>query len=72
PRETFYLPSEVVPLIEAVGKVCAEEVTFYPPGIPLLMPGEEISAQVVEMIRQAQGHVIGMGDSTLATIKVVA
>ncbi|MBQ4494807.1 MAG: aminotransferase class I/II-fold pyridoxal phosphate-dependent enzyme [Selenomonadaceae bacterium] len=72
PRETFYLPAEVVPLIEAVSRVCAEEVTFYPPGIPLLMPGEEISAQVVEMIRQAQGHVIGMGDSTLATIKVVA
>lgn len=72
PRETFYLPAEVVALNEAVGRVCAEEVTFYPPGIPLLMPGEEISAQVVDMIRQAQGRIIGMGDSTLATIKVVA
>ncbi|MBD3878400.1 MAG: aminotransferase class I/II-fold pyridoxal phosphate-dependent enzyme [Quinella sp. 1Q5] len=71
PRETFYLPAEVVAFNEAVGRVCAEEVTFYPPGIPLLMPGEEISAQVVEMIRQAQGCVIGTGDSTLATIKVV-
>ena len=71
PRETFYLPAEIVPLIEAVGRVCAEEVTFYPPGIPLLMPGEEISAQVDEMIRHSQGRVIGMGDSTLATIKVV-
>ena len=71
PRETFYLPAEVLPLIEAVGRVCAEEVTFYPPGIPLLMPGEEISAQVVEMIRQSQGRVIGTGDSTLTTIKVV-
>ena len=72
PRETFYLPAEVVALNEAVGRVCAEEVTFYPPGIPLLMPGEEISAQVVEMIGHSQGRVIGMGDSTLATIKVVA
>ncbi len=71
PRETFYLPAEVVALNEAVGRVCAEEVTFYPPGIPLLMPGEEISAQVVEMVRQSQGRVIGASDSTLATIKVV-
>jgi len=71
PRETFYAPVEVVAINEAVGRICAEEVTFYPPGIPLLMPGEEISAQVVEMIHQSTGRVIGASDSTLATIKLV-
>lgn len=71
PRETFYSPVEVVSLSEAVGKICAEEITFYPPGIPLIMPGEKISAQVVEIIRQSGGRVIGASDSTLATIKVV-
>ena len=71
PRETFYAPAEVVSLREAVGRICAEEVTFYPPGIPLLMPGEKISAQTVDLIRQSGGRVIGANDSTLATIKVV-
>lgn len=71
PRETFYALVEVVDLREAVGRICAEEITFYPPGIPLIMPGEKISAQVVELIRQATGRVIGANDSTLATVTVV-
>lgn len=71
PRETFYAPVEVVDLRETVGRICAEEITFYPPGIPLIMPGEKISAQVVELIRQATGRVIGANDPTLATVKVV-
>jgi len=71
PRETFYLPYEVVALEKSVGRICAEEITFYPPGIPLLMLGEKISAQVVEMIRQSRGRVIGASDKTLSTIKVV-
>ena len=71
PRETFYAPVKVVSLREAVERICAEEVTFYPPGIPLIMPGEKITAQTVELIRQSGGRVIGANDSTLATIKVV-
>lgn len=71
PRETFYKSTEVVALNESIGRVCAEEVTFYPPGIPLLVPGEEITAQVVEMIQRSTGHVIGASDPTLATIKAI-
>ena len=71
PRETFYAPVEVVGLREAVGRICAEEITFYPPGIPLIMPGEKISAQTVDLIRQATGRVIGANDPTLATVKVI-
>ena len=72
PRETFYSAVEVVPSEKAVGRICAEEITFYPPGIPLLMPGEKISAQVVEQIRHSSGKVIGASDLTLSTIKVVS
>ena len=72
PRETFYSPVEVVELKKSVGKICAEEITFYPPGIPLLMPGEKISAEVVALIEQEKfSHVIGAADKTLSTIKVV-
>ena len=72
PRETFYSPVEVVELKKSVGRVCAEEVTFYPPGIPLIMPGEKISAQVVELIEGEKNlRVIGAADKTLETIKVV-
>lgn len=72
PRETFYSPVEVVELKKSVGRICAEEITFYPPGIPLIMPGEKISAQVVEQIeREQSARVIGAADKTLATIKVV-
>lgn len=74
PRETFYSPSEVVSLRSAVGRICAEEITFYPPGIPLLMPGEKISESVIELIQREKilgARVIGAVDSTLTTIKVV-
>ena len=72
PRETFYSSVEVVELKKSVGRICAEEVTFYPPGIPLIMPGEKISSQVVELIeREKFSHVIGAADKTLKTIKVV-
>ena len=71
PRETFYAPAQSVELERAVGRICAEEVTFYPPGIPLLMPGEKISAQAVEMIQSSSGKVFGATDQSLATLKVV-
>ena len=72
PRETFYAPTEIVALKKSVGRICAEEITFYPPGIPLLMPGEKISAQVIEAICRSEGKIIGAADKTLATIKVVS
>lgn len=71
PRETFYAPVEVVALEKSVGRICAEEVTFYPPGIPLIMPGEKISAEVVEQIKISGGKVFGAADKTLSAIKVV-
>ena len=72
PRETFYSPVEVVELKKSIGRICAEEVTIYPPGIPLLMPGEKITAEVVEAIKNSVGKVFGAADKTLSTLRVVA
>lgn len=71
PRETFYSSIEKIKLEESVGRICAEEITFYPPGVPLIMPGEKISEQAIEIIQQSTGRAIGASDKTLATIKVV-
>lgn len=49
-------PGEELPLEEGVGRVSGEYLWAYPPGIPLLMPGEEITPQVLELIR-AYGEV---------------
>lgn len=50
PREIFLAQSELVPIKKSVGKICAEEITFYPPGIPIVNLGEIITAEVVEQI----------------------
>ena len=72
PRETFYAPCESVSLQKAVGRISAEEVTLYPPGIPLIMPGEKISARVIELLAcRTGGHVTGASDSSLSTLKVI-
>lgn len=50
----------LLPAEQAVGRVCGEMVWAYPPGIPLLAPGEEITAQVLEALRAmaAQGVIL--------------
>lgn len=52
PRELFFSASELVPIEKSVGRICAAEVTFYPPGIPILNLGEKITPQVVSQILQ--------------------
>lgn len=50
PRELFFSTSELVPLEKSVGRICAQEITFYPPGIPILNLGEKITPPIVEQI----------------------
>ena len=74
PREAFFAPSRPVPLEEACGQVCTEVVTCYPPGIPILCPGERISAEVAEyltVVRQAGLPVSGPRDPSLRTLQVL-
>ncbi len=54
PREAFYAEKVSLPLAEAVGKVCTEFVMCYPPGIPILAPGELITKDIVDYIEYAK------------------
>ena len=50
PREAFLGPQEVVPAREAVGRVSAESLAAYPPGIPNVLPGERLTAETLDYI----------------------
>ena len=74
PREAFFAPARTVSLLAATGQIAAESVVPYPPGIPVLVPGEVIAAEKVAYLRHglAHGmHVCGAADPTLGTVQVV-
>ena len=54
PQEAFYAPHRQLPLEETVGMVCSEFVMCYPPGIPILTPGERITREILEYILYAK------------------
>jgi lysine decarboxylase len=75
PRDAFFAPHSTVPVEEAIGMVSAEVVAPYPPGIPVLAPGERITSEAVEGLRQAMAdgtQVRYAADRTLATFQVVS
>ncbi|MBN9613099.1 MAG: aminotransferase class V-fold PLP-dependent enzyme, partial [Actinobacteria bacterium] len=51
PRDAYFSPTEVVPANDAVGRISADSLAAYPPGIPNLVPGEVITAETVEFLR---------------------
>lgn len=74
PREAFFADSEILPLEKTVNRICAENICPYPPGIPVLMPGELITKPAIEYLQKIQslgGFISGCVDSTLQTLKVV-
>jgi len=50
PRDAFYAPTKEVPIAESAGEICAESVMIYPPGIPLLIPGEVVGKEEIDLI----------------------
>ena len=54
PRKAFYASKRSLPLEEAAGHICSEFVMCYPPGIPILAPGELITPEIIEYIRYAK------------------
>ncbi len=54
PQEAFYANKESLPLRESVGRVCSEFVMCYPPGIPILSPGERITKEILDYIEYAK------------------
>ena len=76
PREAFFARTETVALEEAVDRISGEIICPYPPGIPLLMPGEAISSASLAYLQQvlalgSQISIQGCSDSTLKTLKVL-
>jgi len=74
PRDAFLAATETVRFKESAGRVCAEVITPYPPGIPVISPGEEITREVVaylDLEKKAGVRMQGPYDSELRTIRVV-
>lgn len=74
PRAAFFAPSARMPAAEAVGRVCAELVCPYPPGVPVLFPGERITESILaglQGVAAAGGRISGCADPTLQTIAVL-
>lgn len=75
PREAFYSNKVSVPLKESVGKISGEFLLAYPPGIPVLCPGEEITREVIDYVndlKRANLYVQGTEDTTVENIKIVS
>jgi arginine decarboxylase len=74
PREAFFGSTKRVDIQSAVGEICAELITPYPPGIPVLAPGEVITESIVEYLQQfvaVGGFVEGASDQSLGSIRAV-
>ncbi len=54
PQKAFYADKMSLPLAECNGKVCTEFVMCYPPGIPILAPGERITREIIAYIQYAK------------------
>jgi lysine decarboxylase len=74
PRDAFLGDAERVPVHEAVGRVSCESIAGYPPGIPALLPGERVTAEVVaylQAILDGGARLHGASDATFATLHVL-
>ncbi len=74
PREAFFAATEIVDKVKAIGRISAELICPYPPGIPVLMPGEVITEEAIAYLKQVLalgGNITGCSDPTLLTFKVI-
>jgi arginine/lysine/ornithine decarboxylase len=74
PQEAFYAEKHQVPIEESAGAICSEFVMCYPPGIPILAPGEKITAEILQYIRYAKEKgcfMTGTEDVNIEKINIV-
>jgi lysine decarboxylase len=75
PREAFLAAQDVVPFDEAAGRIAAESLAAYPPGVPNVLPGERLTRETLDYIADSIAHgglVRGASDRTLQTVRVVS
>lgn len=73
PRDAFFGPTEQVPVEKAAGRIAAEMLTPYPPGIPAALPGERLNEDVVDYLRsgvEAGMLVPDSADAALSSVRV--
>jgi lysine decarboxylase len=74
PQQAFYSDKTPLPIKKTVGKICGEFVMCYPPGIPILAPGERITGDIVDYILYAKEKgclLTGTEDMAVNNINVV-
>jgi arginine decarboxylase len=74
PREAFLGSQEVVPAADAAGRIAAESLATYPPGIPNVLPGERLTTETLAYVQRTLelgGSVRGASDRLLRTVRVV-
>ncbi|MEW6424439.1 MAG: aminotransferase class I/II-fold pyridoxal phosphate-dependent enzyme [Bacillota bacterium] len=74
PREAWLKPARTVSLKACAGLICAEWVAAYPPGVPVIYPGEEITPEIIEYLQSLKRNnvpVVGPADQSLANILVI-
>jgi arginine decarboxylase len=74
PREAFYSNKTSISLKDSIGKISGEFLLAYPPGIPVLCPGEEITQEIIDYVhdlKRANLYVQGTEDLTVENIKIV-
>ena len=74
PRDAFLGPQDVVPFAQAEGRIAAESLAAYPPGVPNVLPGERLTGPTIAYIADSLAHgglVRGASDRSLKTIRVV-
>jgi lysine decarboxylase len=75
PRVAYFSAHERVAAIDAIGRVSAELIAPYPPGVPVLAPGEVITKELLDGLRDVAGSGVRIAyaaDPTLETLEVVA
>ena len=63
PQEAFYSNKKSLPLKDCIGQVCSEFVMCYPPGIPILAPGERVTSGIIDYIQYAKAKGCSMTGS---------
>lgn len=74
PREAFFSVTEEVEIEQAIDRVSAELICPYPPGIPVLMPGEQVTESAIAMLKtvlNSGGFIAGCSDPSLGTLRVI-
>jgi lysine decarboxylase len=75
PRDAFLGKSQAVPVADAIDRISCEAIAGYPPGVPSLLPGERVTAEVIAYLQEltaAGARLHGAADPSFATIRVLA